>query len=90
MAHSGSGNVDLYLAQMSRNAEVTGTSGNLNVYLPQDAAFDVSGSTGAGNAKIEFDIKGSKDDKSFKGTVGSGGNQLKVETTNGNVKVAKQ
>lgn len=79
------------------NAKWTGqleemtTNGSVNVTLPASAEFKVDAATTNGGISTDFPItvQGRFGPKSLTGTVGGGGRELKVATTNGGIGLKK-
>ena len=79
------------------NAKWTGeleektTNGSVDVTLPAAAEFRLDAATTNGNIHTDFPItvQGSFSSMSLSGTVGSGGRELRVHTTNGTIKLGK-
>lgn len=71
--------------------EVKTTNGNVDVSLPASAQFKVNAGTTNGKIHTDFAItvQGSLSSKDLSGTVGGGGRELKVVTTNGTIKLMK-
>jgi hypothetical protein len=70
--------------------EIT-TNGSVNVTLPASAEFQVHAATTNGGISTDFPItvQGRFGPKSLSGTVGGGGRELKVATTNGGIDLKK-
>src|SRR5262249_29640814 len=67
------------------------TNGGLNVTLPASAAFELRAATTNGNIRTDFPvtIEGTFGPKNVSGTVGGGGRELKLATTNGGIEIRK-
>ena len=67
------------------------TNGSVDVTLPASAEFKLDAATTNGGIQTDFPItvQGSFNSKNLSGTVGSGGRELKVTTTNGGIKLMK-
>ena len=78
-------------AKWSGQLEVETTNGSVNVTLPASAEFKVDAATTNGGIQTDFPItvQGRFGPKSLSGTVGGGGRELKVATTNGSVELKK-
>ena len=78
-------------AQWSGELELMTTNGSVNVTLPSSAEFKVDASTTNGGIQTDFPItvQGRFGPKSLSGTVGGGGRDLKVATTNGGIELKK-
>ena len=66
-------------------------NGSVEVTLPASAEFNVDAATTNGGIRTDFPItvQGMFGPKSLSGTVGGGGRQLKVATTNGGIELRK-
>jgi hypothetical protein len=78
-------------AKWSGELELMTTNGSVDVTLPASAEFQVHADTTNGNISSDFPITmhGSFGSKTLSGTVGGGGRQLKVATTNGGIGLKK-
>jgi len=67
------------------------TNGSVDVTLPASAEFKLDAATTNGGIHTDFPVtvQGSFNSKRLSGTVGSGGRELKVLTTNGGIKLMK-
>jgi Putative adhesin len=78
-------------AKWSGELELLTTNGSVDVTLPASAEFKVDASTTNGGIQTDFPItvQGRFGPKSLSGTVGGGGRDLKVATTNGGIELKK-
>jgi DUF4097 and DUF4098 domain-containing protein YvlB len=78
-------------AKWNGELEVKTTNGNVDVTLPASAEFKLNAGTTNGKIHTDFPITvlGSFSSKDLSGTVGGGGRELKVATTNGTIKLTK-
>ncbi|HEY6944748.1 MAG TPA: DUF4097 family beta strand repeat-containing protein [Candidatus Acidoferrum sp.] len=78
-------------AKWSGELRVRTTNGSVDVTLPASAEFKLDAATTNGGIHTDFPItvQGSFNSKELSGTVGSGGRELKVTTTNGGIKLMK-
>jgi hypothetical protein len=78
-------------AKWSGELELMTTNGSVNVTLPASAEFKVDANTTNGGIQTDFPItiQGKFGPKSLSGTVGAGGRELKVATTNGGIELKK-
>ncbi|HEY2548378.1 MAG TPA: DUF4097 family beta strand repeat-containing protein [Candidatus Acidoferrum sp.] len=78
-------------AKWSGALELMTTNGSVDVALPASAEFKVDASTTNGDIQTDFPItiQGKFGPKSLSGTVGGGGRELKVATTNGGIGLKK-
>jgi hypothetical protein len=78
-------------AKWSGELEVMTTNGNVDVTLPASAEFKVDAATTNGGIHTDFQVTvlGSFSSKALSGTVGGGGRELKVATTNGGIELKK-
>src|SRR6267142_4928 len=87
------GHVDVTMgkADWKGELELATTNGGITVSLPGSAQFQVRAATTNGNIHTDFPITvlGTFGTKNVSGTVGSGGRDLKLATTNGGIEVKK-
>ena len=78
-------------AKWSGELELMTTNGSVDVTLPSAAEFSVRASTTNGGVRTDFPItvQGSFSSKDLSGTVGGGGRELRVATTNGGIELRK-
>ncbi len=78
-------------AKWSGELEETTTNGSVDVTMPGSAEFKVEASTTNGGINTDFPIsvQGRFSSKQLSGTVGGGGRELKVATTNGGIELKK-
>jgi Putative adhesin len=90
---STNGHVDVTMGKAGWNGELelATTNGGITVSLPASAEFKVRASTTNGNIRTDFPItvQGTFGTKNVSGTVGAGGRELKLATTNGGIEVRK-
>lgn len=87
------GHVDVAMGNANWNGEIelATTNGGITVSLPSSAEFRVRAGTTNGDIRTDFPVtvQGSFSSKSVSGTVGAGGRELKLATTNGGIEVRK-
>ncbi len=78
-------------AKWSGELEEETTNGSVNVTLPGSAEFKVEAATTNGGISTDFpvSVQGRFNSKQLSGTVGGGGRELKVATTNGGIELKK-
>jgi hypothetical protein len=78
-------------ANWSGELELLTTNGSVDVTLPASAEFSVRAATTNGGIHTDFPVtvQGSFSAKDLSGTVGSGGRELRVATTNGGIELKK-
>jgi len=78
-------------AKWSGELELVTTNGSVDVTLPASAEFKVDAATTNGGIRSDFPItvQGTFGPKTLSGTVGGGGRELKVATTNGGIELKK-
>lgn len=78
-------------AKWNGELELMTTNGTVNVTLPASAEFTVRASTTNGGVHTDFPVtvQGSFSSKDLSGTVGGGGRELRVATTNGGIELKK-
>jgi len=91
--HSTNGHVDVTMGKANWTGELdlATTNGGITVSLPASAEFKVRAATTNGNIRTDFPItvQGTFGTKNVSGTVGAGGRELKLATTNGGIEVRK-
>ena len=83
--------VSIGSAKWNGELAVRTTNGSVDVTLPAAAEFKLDASTTNGGIHTDFPItvQGSFNSKELSGTVGGGGRELRVATTNGTIKLMK-
>ena len=83
--------VSIGSAKWNGELAVRTTNGSVDVTLPASAEFKLDASTTNGGIHTDFPItvQGSFNSKELSGTVGGGGRELRVATTNGTIKLMK-
>jgi len=78
-------------AKWTGELSLTTTNGSVHVTLPAGSEFEVRASTTNGGVNTDFPItvQGSFNSKNLSGTVGGGGRELRVATTNGGIELKK-
>jgi hypothetical protein len=73
--------------EMLRDWSLEASSGGITVELPPDASFELDASTGSGSIDSErpVSVSGRISRKALRGSVGSGGPRLDVETSSGSI-----
>jgi hypothetical protein len=88
---NGSVTVNMGSAKWSGEVELMSTNGSVHASLPAAAEFQVRASTTNGGIHTDFPVtvQGSFGAKDLSGTVGGGGRELRVATTNGGIELRK-
>jgi Toastrack DUF4097 len=83
--------VSMGSAKWTGELKVGTTNGSVEVTMPASAEFRVNADTTNGGIQTDFPVtvQGSFSSKELSGTVGGGGRELKVATTNGGIKLMK-
>jgi hypothetical protein len=78
-------------AKWSGKLQFMTTNGSVDVTLPASAEFSVNAATTNGGIRSDFPVtvQGTLGPKTLSGTVGGGGRELKVATTNGGIELKK-
>ena len=78
-------------AKWTGELKVGTTNGSVEVTMPASAEFRVNAATTNGGIQTDFPVtvQGSFSSKELSGTVGGGGRELKVATTNGTIRLMK-
>ena len=92
-AHTTNGHIDVGIGKAGWNGELSlaTTNGGIVVSLPASAEFKVHAATTNGSIRTDFPVmvQGTFGTKNISGTVGSGGRELHLATTNGGIEVKK-
>lgn len=93
-ASSGNGSVDVQMGSMPDNASMSISSGNgkVKVTLPGDFSGQLDASTGNGDVKSEFNVRGSsgRSDSRLRGAIGNGNGPLvRIHSGNGSLTIRK-
>lgn len=86
------GDVNMTLANPLGNVQIADHTGNVIVSMPENANFNVTGSTSSDEAiRTDFPLKMTTEDgrQTLEGSVGHGGVQLQLETDHGNLELRK-
>ena len=78
-------------AKWTGELKVRTTNGSVEVAMPASAEFRVNAATTNGGIQTDFPVtvQGSFNSKELSGTVGGGGRELRVATTNGTIRLTK-
>ncbi|MBR3045667.1 MAG: DUF4097 family beta strand repeat protein [Oscillospiraceae bacterium] len=82
-AASTSGDETLHLKTVPASVDVSATSGKVSLFVPKNADFKATVDMTSGSFDSDISLK--KDGKQY--TAGSGKNQMKIDTTSGNVAI---
>jgi hypothetical protein len=92
-ATTGNGDIDVRMGTLTNAGDMSFTSGSgaVRVTLPPDFNGDVDASTGNGDLRTDFAIKliGRLDPQHMRGTIGSGGRTIHLQTGNGRLEIRK-
>jgi lia operon protein LiaG len=75
--------------EMVRDWRLEASSGEVTVELPPEASFELDASTSSGSIDCErpLTVTGRISRKNLRGTVGSGGRRLAIETSSGSIEI---
>jgi len=92
-ASTGNGDIDVRMQSLSSAGDMNFVSGSgtVRITLPADFNGEVDASTGNGELRTDFEIKliGRLDPQHMRGTIGSGGRTIKLQTGNGRLEIRK-
>lgn len=89
--HTGSGSIAVDFAQITGDTSIGATSGDIKVYLPQNASVSLYAACTSGDINSNLALSYAKGGKSATASVGSGPYaELTVQTTSGNVSVTQK
>jgi DUF4097 and DUF4098 domain-containing protein YvlB len=88
---SSSGDVNLTYDEFAGDINVSTTSGNVGITLPQNAEFHLSYRTSSGSGRVDFPVTvyGGSNEKGIEGTVVSDRNTIQINTSSGNLDITK-
>ena len=91
--HSTSGRIEAELTAIDKDASdmsLSTVSGSINLYLPDDASFDLDISTVSGKIDTGFQVLvNSFDKRKLQGEVGGGGINIELKTVSGSISLGK-
>ncbi len=82
-----SGNLNLNYSDFDNTIEANSASGEVEIWLPKDAGFELDYKTASGDVRCDFKVPGSQGEHSLKGTVGDGDGSVNVRTISGNLSI---
>jgi DUF4097 and DUF4098 domain-containing protein YvlB len=92
-ASTGNGDIDVRMQSLSSAGDMSFVSGSgaVRVTLPSDFNGDVDASTGNGELRTDFAIRliGRLDPQHMRGTIGTGGRTIRMQTGNGRLEIRK-
>jgi len=92
-ANTGNGDIDVRMQSLSSGGDMTFTSGSgaVRITLPSDFNGDVDASKGNGDLRTDVAIKLIRrhDAQHMRGTIGSGGRTIHLQTGNGRLEIRK-
>ena len=83
-AESSSGDKVIRLAEMPSDTSIEASSGNIKLYLPEDAGFTAEIDTASGDIDYEFPMKKTGDETYV---CGNGDSKLSIETSSGDIEL---
>jgi hypothetical protein len=88
--HSSNGSVELTMRQNPEGDIRADTSNNsITLHLPPPAAGRISADTSNSKVSCDFDLSGENQKGHLKGTIGTGGHNIELSTSNGQIRIAK-
>jgi lia operon protein LiaG len=83
-----SGRFSVQMDKLNHSIDIDISSGNVELDLPDNADFDLDGKVSSGNISSDFPLTTSEtDNKSLKGTHGSGENKINISVSSGDVDI---
>jgi hypothetical protein len=83
-----SGEGEIRFAQITGDCQMDSFSGDVTMYLPRDASFDVDLEGFSGDLQSEFETTNLRqDDDGTRGTVGGGGPRIRFDTFSGDLRL---
>lgn len=92
VAETSSGDITIRTGdKMPKRVQAEASSGRVELYLPQTAAFDFDVNVSSGSVDIDFsDVKYEQDEEKYKkGSVNGGGAQVELDTSSGDVRLMR-
>jgi len=92
-ARTSGGSIRAYISEQPReDCTLTTSGGTIKVYLDSQVAVYVDAKTSSGHVKTDFEVlmQGRQDDNSLRGKISSGGPELYLRTSGGNVYIEKK
>lgn len=87
-ADSSSGEVIVKYIVFENNIDISTSSGEVSIRLPQPANFILNGQTSSGSIRNTFPLSGYYDRNHISGTVGNGVNKINLVTSSGNINIS--
>ncbi|HWP96370.1 MAG TPA: DUF4097 family beta strand repeat-containing protein [Syntrophomonadaceae bacterium] len=87
-ADSSAGEIFIDYIKFENNIDVSVSSGEVSIRLPQDANFVLSAKSSSGLISSTFPLNGYYDRSHMAGTVGTGVNKINLETTSGDINIS--
>jgi len=92
-ASTGNGDIDVRMHSLSASGDMNFVSGSgaVRITLPADFNGNVDASTGNGELRTDFEIRliGRLDPQHMRGTIGTGGRTIRLQTGNGRLEIRK-
>jgi len=92
-ATTGNGEIDVRMQSLSSSGDMNFVSGSgaVRITLPSDFNGDIDASTGNGDLRTDFAIRliGRLDPQHMRGTIGTGGRTIHLQTGNGRLEIRK-
>jgi hypothetical protein len=92
-ASTGNGDIDVRMQSLSADGDMNFVSGSgaVRITLPADFNGNVDASTGNGELRTDFEIRliGRLDPQHMRGTIGTGGRTIRLQTGNGRLEIRK-
>lgn len=89
--HSVSGDMTLTSMSPNKNATLDSTSGDVTLYMPENAQFRLNAASTSGNVNCDFliTLATGASEHNIAGAVGSGRNLIAVRTISGDINIRK-
>ncbi len=84
-----SGNIEVAMVSIEEEITIESSSGTVTVNQTKELNYDLSISSSSGDIDVSMPVtvKGNQKEHDLNGTVGSGGKNLKIKTTSGNIEL---
>lgn len=89
-AETVNGGIDARMGARFESAHFETVNGGIDLALPNDASAEIEAEVVNGGISCDFDLQSAhKTRRSLRGTIGSGGPKLALETVNGGIRIAR-
>jgi DUF4097 and DUF4098 domain-containing protein YvlB len=88
--NTSNGSIDLTMSKpLQSDIKAETRNSSITVHLPSDISARVTADTSNSSISSDFEVSGEKDKHHLSGTIGSGGHNIELNTSNGRIRIAK-